>query len=366
MKLEYYKNLDGTRGIAALMVLVFHFFYFNNASYSVDLNFYRKITEFGQHGVSLFFVLSGFVITRILINTRNEPKYFRTFYWRRVLRILPLYYLYLLFAYFLLPIILDSQFVDFKLQLPYYFYLQNFVELSDIKASGPGHYWSLAVEEHFYLIWPLVIFLVQPKHLWKVIGLSVVIIFVLKYFMLSEGLAINHFTFTRIDQLIIGAVLSVLEYNGFFKKKKAAYYFLIIGLSVFPLAVLTYYFQTHFFFIKEMFKSTLLAMFFFSVLGYLIARKQETTINRILSGKILQYLGKISYGLYVWQVAVIFVLNKYAITGVLILDLSLSVGVSIIVAHISFKYFEHYFLKLKEKQAYLGSSQLFAGKPDFS
>jgi peptidoglycan/LPS O-acetylase OafA/YrhL len=353
LKLKQYKSLDGIRGIAALMVLVHHFFYFNNASYLTNIDFYRKITEFGQHGVSLFFVLSGFVITRILINTRNESKYFRTFYWRRALRILPLYYLYLLFVYFLLPIILDSQFVDFKLQLPYYFYLQNFAEVLNFKASGDGagHYWSLAIQLHFYFICPLVIFLVKPKHLWKIIGISLVMIYVLKYFMLSEGLAINHFTFTRIEQLIIGAALALLEYNGFLKKKKAAYYFLVIGLSLFPIAALIYYFQMHFILIKEIVKSILLAMFFFSVLGYLIASKQQTTINRILSGKVLQYLGKISYGLYVWHMSVLLILDKYAITGVLILDLLFSIGLSIIIAHISFKYFESYFLKFRKKKA---------------
>jgi peptidoglycan/LPS O-acetylase OafA/YrhL len=246
-----------------------------------------------------------------------------------------------------MPIILDSQIVDIKLQLPYYFYLQNIVDLLNIKSSGPGHFWSLAIEEHFYLIWPLVIFLVRPKHLWKVMGISFVFILILRYFMLSEGLPINHFTFTRIDQLMIGAVLSLLEYNGFFKKQKATFYFIIIGLSVLPIAALTYYFQQHFFFMKEMAKSTLLAIFFFGVLGYLITSKEQTIINRILSGKILQYLGKISYGLYVWHVSVLFILNKYALTGFIIIDLLLLTGMSIAAAHISYKYYESYFLKLK-------------------
>lgn len=347
MELKYYKNLDGTRGIAALMVLVFHFFYYKDSSYLINIDFYQKITEFLQHGVSLFFVLSGFVITRILINTRNESNYFKTFYRRRVLRILPLYYLYLFSVYFLMPIILGTQFVGFKLQLPYYLYLQNIVDLLGIEASGPGHYWSLAVEEHFYLIWPLVIFLVQPKHLWKVFGISFLLIFVLRYLMLSKGLAINHFTFTRIDQLIYGAILSLLEYNGFLKKEKAVLFFIIVGLSIFPIALLIFYFQKHFFFIKEVVKSSLQAIFFFSILGYLIASKPQAIINRILSGKILQYLGKISYGLYVWHVSVVFILNKYALTGFLIIDLLLLVGISIIIAHLSFKYYESYFLKFK-------------------
>ncbi len=347
MKLQYYKNLDGTRGIAAMMVLVHHFFYFNDTDYPINMDFYREITEFGQHGVSLFFVLSGFVITRILLNNRNEPKYFKTFYRRRVLRILPLYYLYLFFVFFLMPFILDTDFVNLKLQLPYYFYSQNFVDLLGIDASGPGHYWSLAVEEHFYMIWPLVIYLTSPKQLWKVIGVSIILIFCLRYFMLSEGLEINHFTFTRIDQLLFGTMLALMEYNGFLKKKKAAYYFIIIGLSIIPIAALTYYLQKHFFFTKEMLKSSLQALFFFSIIGYLIASNVQTTVNRILSGRILQYLGKISYSLYVWHVGVLFILFEFAITGSIILDLLLLITISIMISHISYKYFESYFLRLK-------------------
>ncbi len=347
MKLQYYKNLDGTRGIAAVMVLVHHFFYFNDADYPINMGFYREMTDFLQHGVSLFFVLSGFVITRILINNRSEPNYFKAFYKRRVLRILPLYYLYLFFVFFLMPFILDTDFVNLKLQLPYYLYSQNFVDLLGIDASGPGHYWSLAVEEHFYLIWPLIIYFTPPRKLWKVIGVSIILIFILRYFMLSEGLAINHFTFTRIDQLLFGTVLALLEFNGFIKSSKAPLYFIILGLSVIPIAALTYYLQKHFFFTKEILKSTLQALIFFSLIGYLVASNVQTTINRILSSRILQYFGKISYGLYVWHVGVLFILLEYAITGSLILDLFLLFAASVMVAHLSYKYFESYFLRLK-------------------
>jgi peptidoglycan/LPS O-acetylase OafA/YrhL len=349
MTLKYYTNLDGTRGIAALMVVVFHFFYFTNYRYPIRIDLYRKFTELGQHGVSFFFVLSGFVITRILINTRNDSGFFGIFYSRRALRILPLYYFYLLFFYFIMPIILDSQFVDFKLQLPYYLYLQNFGELLDIRASGPGHYWSLAIEEHFYLIWPLVIFFVRPKYFWKTILISMVLILIIRYYLLSEGLPINHFTLTRIDQLIIGAVLSLLEYDGSLMNRKSKYYFLIIGLSIFPIAASVYYFSGYFYLLKELIKSTLMALFFMCILGYLISSEQSTTINKILSSKIMRHLGKISYGIYVWHVSVIFAFNKYVMTGFIVLDLLLIIGMSVIVAHISFTYVEDYFLKFRER-----------------
>ncbi len=99
MSLKYYHNLDGVRGVASLMVVVFHYFTYPNSNYLTDIALYQKITEFGQHGVSWFFLLSGFVITRILINTRGRNNYFRQFYRNRVLRILPLYYLFLFIYY---------------------------------------------------------------------------------------------------------------------------------------------------------------------------------------------------------------------------------------------------------------------------
>jgi peptidoglycan/LPS O-acetylase OafA/YrhL len=95
-ELKYYHNLDGVRGIAALMVVVFHFFTYPISSYADKLGLYQRITEFGQHEVSLFFILKWFVITRILLDTRGNTDYFGSFYKRGVLLILPLFYLVLL------------------------------------------------------------------------------------------------------------------------------------------------------------------------------------------------------------------------------------------------------------------------------
>ncbi|MCD4664795.1 MAG: acyltransferase, partial [Bacteroidales bacterium] len=347
MTLKYYYNLDGIRGIAALIVVVFHFFTYPNSVYLNNLHIYQGITEFGQHGVSLFFVLSGFVITRILLNTRKKKNYFGTFYKRRVLRILPLYYLFLFFYYLITPL-LSNTYVEFKLQLPFYFYIQNFTEVINIKAQGPGHYWSLAVEEHFYLLWPLVIFFIQPRHLGKVIGISIVLAFVLKYFMLNKGVSINYFTFTRIDQILMGAYLAVLELNGFFYKKKSLNKMLLIGLTILPIAGVVYITNATFPLLKEMTKYTFLGLFFFSLLGCLISIKDEHIVNRILSGTILQYLGRISYGIYVWHILALILLDKFLITQLPFVDLFFTIGLTIIMAHLSYYYFERFFLKMKD------------------
>ncbi len=150
MKLIYYKNLDGIRAIAALMVMFFHFF----ASIKINtptLSVLLKLSIFGQTGVTLFFVLSGFLITRILISTKHNTDYFKNFYLRRTLRIFPLYYLFLLIYYYIYPLIFNTGFTPIKDQLYFYAYIQNFAETFHWTANGPNHFWSLAVEEHFYL-----------------------------------------------------------------------------------------------------------------------------------------------------------------------------------------------------------------------
>jgi len=349
MKLKYIESLDGVRGYAALMVVVFHFFFSGGADYSHYIKTLQKITEFGQHGVSLFFVLSGFLITRILIKSRNDKDYFKKFYIRRILRIFPLYYLYLLFNYYLIPLFLNSECTSFKLQLPYYLYLQNFNEILGFQQNGPGHFWSLAVEEHFYLLWPALLFFVTPKNLYKIIVISLILIFILRYFMIDNGYSINYFTFTRIDQIMVGSILALLEIRNILYTKKTAYTFLIMILSILPLGVLLYQFQSSFQYINELLKHTILAFFFFAVIGIIIINPTSKIIRFLLLNKIIQYLGKISYGIYVWHMMVIYMLQKLLFFKNILLDIFLVILLTIFISHLSYYYFEVKFLKLKDK-----------------
>ena len=215
MKISYVRNLDTLRAFAAVGVIVAH-------AYTVDVCPQRpvlgKLSYLGNFGVSLFFVLSGFVITRILIQTHQDSSYFKAFYVRRLLRIFPLYYTGLLVYYFL-PYLLGitSAVTPFKEQLIYYTYLQNFSRTFDWNAAGPGHYWSLAVEEHFYLLWPAVVYYAlkfKPSILLYVCFFLVVAVHVLRVLMLNKGLTINVFTFTRLDQLVYGGIIALAEKKG--------------------------------------------------------------------------------------------------------------------------------------------------------
>src|SRR5947209_10880356 len=131
-------ELDGIRGIAILMVLMVHFGSAPGLPSAVG-----AVVEFGWAGVDLFFVLSGFLITGILLSTRQHEGYFSTFYRNRTLRIFPIYYAFLLVALVLAP--------EWK-QVAYWLYLGHFMNASDQPIKYMRHFWSLAIEEQFYLL----------------------------------------------------------------------------------------------------------------------------------------------------------------------------------------------------------------------
>ena len=162
--------LDGLRGIAIILVMLHHFTYYRPES-GID-GLIGDVLFLGWTGVDLFLVLSGFLITGILLDTRASERYFTTFYARRFLRIFPLYYLVLFIAFVVLPkfptqhaVLLGQDGpVNLPPQWPYWFYLTNFF----IAESGWVHgwvdvAWTLAIEEQFYLVWPLVIWLCPPR-----------------------------------------------------------------------------------------------------------------------------------------------------------------------------------------------------------
>ena len=218
-KLKYYQNLDGVRAIAALMVIVFHFFRETTPNTQL-LYIVKEISYFGQTGVTLFFVLSGFLITRILIYTKGTEGYFKNFYLRRTLRIFPLYYLFLLLWYYVAPIFIEMESSSFNQQIYYFSYLQNFARTFDWNVIGPNHFWSLAVEEHFYLFWPFIIFFFSRKNLVRITFGIILFAMVLRAFMLGDGYSVFIFTFTRFDTLAIGALLAVLELKNYFRPEK--------------------------------------------------------------------------------------------------------------------------------------------------
>ena len=216
---QHVPALDGLRGIAILFVLIAHFRLASNASLTDHI--YNVTAAAGYSGVDLFFVLSGFLITGILLDakTRGRHTYFRNFYARRALRILPLYYGFIAFLILVWPrihaitpplVLLQHN------QWWYWLHATNFLWATSGAAALPyntGHFWSLAVEEQFYLVWPVVVLLCSERQLLRVCIGCVVGALLLRIGMVIGGVSdfwIYALPVTRMDTLACGAALAVV------------------------------------------------------------------------------------------------------------------------------------------------------------
>jgi peptidoglycan/LPS O-acetylase OafA/YrhL len=213
--------LDGLRGLAILLVLFAHFT--PKGGHTLVGAIVRGIASVGSTGVDLFFVLSGFLITGILLEAKGGAHYFRNFYARRTLRIFPLYYGVLFVCFVVVPLIHPPGEAERRVARE-----QGWLWLyaGNIRESLPhayfpfnggwiamDHFWSLAVEEHFYLVWPLAVFLLGRR---AMIGFSLALIGVALglraglYYSPIESMAHYHFTPCRMDELAMGGLLALV------------------------------------------------------------------------------------------------------------------------------------------------------------
>lgn len=214
-------ELDGIRGIAILLIIVVHFGDYTQTSQSVVEKTIRALIGLGWTGVDLFFVLSGCLITTILLETKPSPDYFPTFYIRRALRILPLYYSAVAIFFFVaLPLahlwhrglnIHGSE------QSWFWFYLANWRIGFDEYAVEPlSHFWSLAIEEQFYLVWPVVVLLVSETKLALVCVGTILGAMLLRNMDWALALHAQYseilysLTPFRVDALSFGALIAVI------------------------------------------------------------------------------------------------------------------------------------------------------------
>ncbi len=166
LRSAHFPTLDGVRGLAILMVVMHNFSFDDAVMTGLPGHLLHMGIGVGWMGVTLFFVLSGFLITGILLDTQHEPGHFRRFYLRRTLRIAPLYYAVLLVAFVVLPLLgaaPASVRADAPQQIWLWVYLSNWVGPFGLAGQSFPHYWSLAVEEQFYLLWPLLTWRRSPQ-----------------------------------------------------------------------------------------------------------------------------------------------------------------------------------------------------------
>lgn len=355
---KYIPALDGYRGFAMILVLVYHYF-----------GAILPIFRLGWFGMELFFVLSGYLITdRLLANAERKNKY-GLFYRNRVLRIMPLYYMVLIIFFacvFLL--VKDKNFHRFDYYrenaASFFLFLENWTFIFKGKPLEQhfAHFWSLAVEEQFYLVWPWLLYaFFRAKHIKVyILGAIGVIIAsrVITFFLYPHPVFAEYYyyhTFFRADAFLMGAILCFLPKTGSLIKSLPP---IVVCFSSLCIAV-GFIGSTSF--TAGFFRSigySLLDLFSAAIL-FMIITRPKSLLTRSLNFSFLRFTGKISYGIYIFHWPILLVAGTYL---AIFLKSKLSIGeysagilslficliLTYLLSFVSYKYYESWFLKKKK------------------
>src|SRR5581483_11881997 len=368
----------GLRGLAALMIVLHHSAFSYWMSSTFDKAWWRA-TSLLWTGVDLFFVLSGFLITNILLETKDSRTYFRSFYGRRFVGIFPLYYGFLAIVYIALPLFGSQLNESIRAVEPWQWtYTTNIY--AALQGAMPDHNvsqsWTLAIEEQFYLCWPLLIFLIpKPRVGWTVAALFVSIPCIRALSLAAGATAfyVCTMTFCRVDGLLLGALLSVFVRGGLLERIRErprvlrTFDWIFGGGSIAFLIVFAFLRNDQFQFdvltwprSGQVLGLSLVAL----PLGYLVFRcitPGGNRVQRFLMHRPLRELGKYSYALYVLHAPIVYWVGWHVPTPDFLLHLTptwsflhsvyiiaIEVVLSIAAAVFSWHLLEKHFLKLKK------------------
>lgn len=358
----FFPGLNGIRAIAALAVVLSHITVY---LYRFDLNPHLigtlpngnpKGIDLSDFGVTIFFALSGFLITYLLLaENRQQPISVKDFYIRRILRIWPLYYTYLIIALIVSRVgnVPHESISD----LFYFFFAPNVPKSFQLPSDLLGHYWSLGVEEQFYLFWPLFVRRFHKHLFWATAGLFTAFIGLklLAYAAFSGSVFHTAMYVNRFDCMMLGALGAHLYFHNreWFVRLTTHRLVQAAGWAVIALAA------TNRFHIANIFDHEIMA----AVTVALIMGQIKGTGLLNLNTRLFDFLGKISYGIYVIHPLVIFglgwALADWVSQGAwyhYVLVYGLSVGSTVGIAHLSYQYLEKPFLKLKTRYARVKSA----------
>ncbi len=351
--------LDGIRSIAILAVMLFHFFQHGPTLSGSLLPWLGTIAVLRQTGVDLFFVLSGFLITGILLKQRGRPGALSRFYLRRSARIFPLYYAYLTAAFILPPLFHLAPQIPWADQWWFWVFAQDLQDtfIPRFVFFGPGHFWSLAVEEHFYLVWPLLV-LRLPEHrlkqvLFGIIGLALIT----RGLLVELNYPVFYFTLCRMDAIATGALIALLRRNP-----PALQH---VGAKVRRWGVLGAVASTGVFHsftgtghpLVQVLKYLLIAVLWGAVLVLALTAKPYSWPSRILSCRPASVVAKGSYSLFVFH-PIIFEACKPMFSLVpFSVSLLLAFSATGVAAFVSWHLIEYPFLRWTTSQASNGKAK---------
>ena len=354
--------LDGIRGMAIALVMLFHLLYSHPLTRTLLTILSSDLARAGWVGVDLFFALSGFLLTGILFDSLADRHFFRNFYLRRLLRIAPLYYAVLVVIAFIDRSSLSG--TPFALVA---LYLQNtslwwhHVYPATPLVSTLQPYWSLAVEEQFYLVWPVIVFLVRSRRrLMGVALLGIVLAPLSRAVLFAHGAsleALYKLTFCRADSLLCGAWLA-LAVRGPMREhvlRSARWVFWAACAGCIAIAIRGGNFDFVASHSVNLIGYTLLAFAGSALIG--MALRNGTLTQRFFTAAPLRWLGRYSYGLYLWHWIVNILTASlgagffaHFLTSPALIRLAraaVQLAIALPLAVASFHFYEKPFLKLK-------------------
>lgn len=350
-------GLDGVRGVAVLLVFISHFHWILSPdpflTKVTPWHFINRTFEAGFMGVDIFFVLSGFLITSLLMKDRstNQKNLFKRFYRRRALRLLPALYALLIADFFV------SRWENFPGDIQWrttwhaILFLNNWNIVNNFgKAQNDlGHLWSLGIEEQFYLIWPLTIWLlaklkIPSKMMIPLILFASLVVMVHRTSLWNDGtswIILYIRTDTRLDSLLIGAMFAYV-YRHYQVPSKILNS--VATLSFLGLVYIKYVLDKSPF-IFEM-GWTIIAL----LAGFIILSVADGVffVQKVFTWRPLTMIGRVSYGLYLWHMPIFVLLGRHVTSGSRPLRLLIGIILASVVTSLSWFFIEKPFLNLKD------------------
>lgn len=362
----FLSGLNGIRTIAAIGVMVSHINLTLNKFNIINTSLFGFNEEnkpggwlLGEHGVTMFFVLSGFLITFLLYKEfeKTGTINIKAFYIRRILRIWPLYYLYF-FIVVITIFVLYGNLPSISAFLYYSFFLANVPFVTEKALPALDHFWSIGVEEQFYLFWPF-LFLFFKIKLKKVILflITVLALFrILIWYKMPFSLIALYSVVNRFDCMLLGALGAIL----YLEKSKIIDFLNLKWIQYFSWVIMLLLItnQLNFF-------NSIIEIFLIGFVTLCIIIGQINIKNRVvnLENKIMSYFGQLSFGIYVYHPLLIllashFFKNTNHLDEMIytILVFGLIITLTILISHFSYFYFENRFLRLKSKFSIIHST----------